>query len=305
MRSQLMKLYNDQLVLDPTHTDDPNEFLWFYTDRKELVGFPKTVSTEERGLLHTFLQRVTLSELSQSEAELRWYQLLLEDANNLPEHMKNSDYVFIFYYLNTSTDHSGALTEALRHYGSVVWTNDQEGVLIVERSTPSHAEQIALVQSTFQALAEDLSVDVHDYVTRAYTDISKAKAMFHAERERFHLFISWFQHRRSFNATDAPLIDLVKTHSHEALTHWQKSLLQNTDHELRRTIFTYLHSQMNLTKAARQLHIHRNTLQYRLDKFQEQAGPVFQHFSLTTAVYLALWLTGEAVPFVHIDEVSV
>ncbi|MGT2757371.1 PucR family transcriptional regulator [Streptococcus ovuberis] len=62
-----------------------------------------------------------------------------------------------------------------------------------------------------------------------------------------------------------------------------------THHEdLPETILCLWKTQAVLTKAAQNLYIHRNTLQYRLDRFQEQTGLSLRNMDDLAVCYLAL-----------------
>jgi DNA-binding PucR family transcriptional regulator len=49
---------------------------------------------------------------------------------------------------------------------------------------------------------------------------------------------------------------------------------------------------MNVSLAAKKLYLHRNTLQYRVDKFIEKTGIDIKHFGNAVSIYLALMIDG-------------
>lgn len=61
------------------------------------------------------------------------------------------------------------------------------------------------------------------------------------------------------------------------------------DRELIKTIQVFLKNNMNMSQTAKELHLHRNSLQYRLDKFSTQTGIDVRVFyqSALTALLLA------------------
>ncbi|MET3557314.1 hypothetical protein ABID29_000423 [Streptococcus rupicaprae] len=99
---------------------------------------------------------------------------------------------------------------------------------------------------------------------------------------------------------------LLRTARHEQVTSFSQLLLSNqrqketsklyqflarliTHHEdLAETILSLWSTQAVLTKTAQNLYIHRNTLQYRLDKFQEQTGLSLRNMDDLAVCYLAL-----------------
>ncbi|MDM5197669.1 helix-turn-helix domain-containing protein [Fictibacillus enclensis] len=60
------------------------------------------------------------------------------------------------------------------------------------------------------------------------------------------------------------------------------------DRDLIHSIKIFLECNMNLSMAAKKLYIHRNSLQYRVDKFIEKTGIDVKQFKQAVAVYHAL-----------------
>jgi len=67
-----------------------------------------------------------------------------------------------------------------------------------------------------------------------------------------------------------------------------KKWLNNFDVELVNTITKYIEFDMSINKTANELYIHRNTLNYRLDKFYNLTGLNVRTFKGSLAVYLIL-----------------
>ena len=64
-------------------------------------------------------------------------------------------------------------------------------------------------------------------------------------------------------------------------------VLFSEDEELRKTIKTYLEYQSNTSQTAKALFMHRNSVQYRIDKFIEKIGIDIKTFQGALTVYLA------------------
>ncbi len=62
------------------------------------------------------------------------------------------------------------------------------------------------------------------------------------------------------------------------------------EEELLKTIQVFLESNSNTTLAAKKMFMHRNSLQYRVDKFIEKTGIDVKKFDGALAVYLCLIL---------------
>jgi carbohydrate diacid regulator len=66
--------------------------------------------------------------------------------------------------------------------------------------------------------------------------------------------------------------------------------LSSLSSELRMTLKTFFDNNLNISKSAQALYIHRNTLIYRLDKIMEISGRDPRRFSDAWALALAFWL---------------
>src|SRR5699024_9179713 len=67
------------------------------------------------------------------------------------------------------------------------------------------------------------------------------------------------------------------------------SILQRfrSDEEMLQTLETFLQCNMNVSEAAKQLYMHRNSLQYRIDKFVGETNIHIQEFDQAFVVQLA------------------
>ena len=69
-----------------------------------------------------------------------------------------------------------------------------------------------------------------------------------------------------------------------------KLFYKNTsnDEETLKMIETFVQCNSNISETAKVLHMHRNSLQYRLDRFFEKTGIDVRKFHHAMTVYLAL-----------------
>lgn len=81
---------------------------------------------------------------------------------------------------------------------------------------------------------------------------------------------------------------LVSSSPKQKKDYADKVLYELADEELSETLEHFLEANLNLTKTAEQLKVHRNTVIYRLDKIQEKIGRDPRIFSDAVELYLAL-----------------
>ncbi len=89
---------------------------------------------------------------------------------------------------------------------------------------------------------------------------------------------------------DAMPYILISEADPETTTNLINTVLGDTydNDELLKTIETFLACSLNVSITAKELYLHRNSLQYRLDKFTEQTGIDIREFRQAVTVYLAL-----------------
>lgn len=83
------------------------------------------------------------------------------------------------------------------------------------------------------------------------------------------------------------LIETLSSKEQQQLSQW---ILKEftTDQEALDTIQMFIECNLNVSETAKKLYIHRNSLQYRLDKFHESTGIDIKQFDKAFTVYLAI-----------------
>jgi carbohydrate diacid regulator len=102
--------------------------------------------------------------------------------------------------------------------------------------------------------------------------------------------------RHVFQASEFRVQDLLLTASYSSRERFLQALLHPLKNEadwedLRRTILAWCESGYNLVSASRNMHIHKNTLLYRLSKIERISGQSLREdYRHAFAVYLACLL---------------
>ena len=94
---------------------------------------------------------------------------------------------------------------------------------------------------------------------------------------------------------DSHLERLVFNISSEAYTSFYKDNLQalvrqKDGDELLRVILVWCETKFNATESSQRLHIHKNTLSYRINRIQKISGLDLKNFKEATALYIAVTL---------------
>ncbi|WP_096440254.1 PucR family transcriptional regulator [Alteribacter populi] len=251
------------------------------------------LSQDEKHLLCTLFTPIEEQAiLPTTKTEQIWTRMLIYKQKPVKSPVPLPVRFIHFHVKGNLTDLDG-FAEAMHSLFSstegLLWKNKEEGVLI--QLMDADFEEEAFDESVLDALISDFYVELSIYIGSSQQESSKLA-------ERYEMETETFQTARSFSPSQTIFYE------HEVLTHWflstldekvksrLKSLLQpvKNDRELQQSIRTYLQCNMNTTMASKKMFVHRNTLQYRVDKFIEKTTVDIKQFPNAVVAYLTLIL---------------
>jgi hypothetical protein len=294
MLENLMQHYKEAMTI--TYNPNDTRFKWFRTEIGQIFGILKTTLAEkELELLTSLFQPVELlNEDHFTVSQRRWFDYLFTESKN-GETPLPSDHVtlrFYYFYLKQPIEDKQNFEEAVQgiiNSELVIWLSCSHGIIIEEKPT------ITFEVETLKDLSDTLTTD---FYVEPYFYIGQLQKNDNALRDKFSLEQSCFQTlHRSANREKAltfyeglPLLimkspssakrDILSNHLVEAIE----------DKELLYTIEAFLQSNLNASSTAKRLFIHRNSLQYRLEKLLEKTGLDIRTFSNAAFIFLAIML---------------
>lgn len=286
MIAKLKQIYHGHCIQAPSETNHPEKYFWVRAQGRQL-GIEKSIlSDQEKQLLKMFFTVEEERKKHLSRNQKRWYDALFSDYSTpAPCH----PFRFVHFYLQREEYNEEAFSEACESLflekPVILWRTAQEGVLI---ETNDHQRP-----ESYEALAETLTgdflIDVFLYVGIKYNHQKNPKQLFIQETEAFTLSRKLARNRVLYHAQQLPLFMLHRLDARER-TGLFYGLLDDVedDRDLLKSVQTYLETGMNVTTAARELFIHRNSMQYRVEKFIEKTGIDIKKFEQAVTVYLAL-----------------
>lgn len=96
-------------------------------------------------------------------------------------------------------------------------------------------------------------------------------------KPEIYCFKNMFLEKAIFNLSDEYSYELKEEY---------KDIFKGFNHELIHTLEEILRCDLSLTKAAKNLYIHRNTLMYRIDKIKKETGFDIRNFKEATFLYI-------------------
>ncbi|QTM98602.1 hypothetical protein ERJ70_04395 [Sediminibacillus dalangtanensis] len=294
MINKLRAVFPGLIEYRPEEQPDIDAYRWFTTDKNEIVGIPEKELTEkDLLLLEAFLQSYHFRHAPLNQQELAWTELLLHGtpSDQVPE-IKGDAYRFIYFHLSESTIEPAAFREAIAgfypEFVPIVWISANQGVIVEQGREPDDGK-ISYGQIT-DLLMSDFYMKVHLFIGPSFSDLVHA-------RKRFQKGAEWFETVRRYTKSSVlSFIDavpyLILSQSSVRNEEIVSAVFQDTleEKELLATIQTFLECNSNATMAAKELYMHRNSLQYRVDKFIEKTGIDVKQFKGALTVYLALMI---------------
>lgn len=292
MIERLQQLYQHHMVTDPTAVSAPEQYVWFQTE-KGPIGIRKSVLSEkERALLELLLTPYLPTQHLNPEQAF-WHGLLFSGKmTTSPSDQKKIPFRLIHFYVKDPAIDADSFSEAVDGLFPsetvVLWETKQEGVIIApEEST---ADNTISYENLVEAVTGDFYTDLLLYVGRKQNRLGMAHSQFSRETSFFHICRHHFPTESVFHHDEQIPFLFLYGPREDIRDELFGELLGDVeeDKELLNSIYQYLACDMNVTTAAKKLFIHRNSLQYRVDKFVEKTGLDVKSFPQAVTVYLAL-----------------
>ncbi|MEK3855636.1 PucR family transcriptional regulator [Cytobacillus sp. FSL H8-0458] len=285
-----------QLQLKKPDLSFNSDMYWFHHEESgQWLGIPaQEVSADSLMVLKTLFEFHD-SSIHLSPAAQAWFQYLFSNGNH-PSFAKDVPYRLVQFKMSEGEWIREDMEAAFRGFFekdiTILWNGEATGV-IIEEDNDSLAEEDFLAVSN--ALESDFFVKTAFYIgipNRAGTQLHN---LFKEEQLLFEQASSLLPAERVLNFEK--LFPSLVTGNLDAVI--KKSLLSRLsllveDPELLHTIKVFLQNSSNVSLTAKKLYIHRNTLQYRLDKFTEKTGIHLKDFNSALTVYLACLLIEQA-----------
>ncbi|MFC4322129.1 PucR family transcriptional regulator [Litchfieldia salsa] len=293
MLEKLKNHYKDAFVLGYT-VDLKNLYQWYVSDEGITFGLDiKKISERERSLLSTLFTPIEQRTIQMNEEQKSWFNFLFGSQDSVIINKNYQTCRFIHFQTNKPitepTDFSEALQAMFPYTINILWENDRHGIVI-----DTHFDQKEDFQVNFEEISDTITTDfyitIRFFIGQVYPFHKGLKEDFLWEKTCFNKSLQFLSKRTTFRLHEVlPYIILEELNPllKQKLT---DSVLQelHSDKELLDTVKVFLESNLNVSLAAKKLYMHRNSLQYRIDKFIEKTGIDIKHFQGAITTYLAI-----------------
>ncbi|WP_026692635.1 PucR family transcriptional regulator [Peribacillus kribbensis] len=294
MLDKLKQTFQGSFIHSPEQPPSSDN-LYIQTEGK-ILGIPKDIISEKEAALLTALfpldpkPEQNFGSLSEKD---QWRKFLTspEGQEQLP--LTSWTYVrFAFFSIQGGNPARREAEEAFwtlfQRTSIVLWNSNTEGVLI-EPLSAEHLKKNEM-EPVLSAIESDFFIrlklfissfyEIDNCLPEAYAFMNHCRAIGerYSPSHKLQTVSSVFPFLMSTGLDDASLSRLAEHLLGETLK----------DEELISTIKTYIECSSNASLAAKKLFMHRNSLQYRIDKFIEKTGLDIRTFEDALTVYLLI-----------------
>ncbi|AUJ25700.1 MULTISPECIES: PucR family transcriptional regulator [Virgibacillus] len=291
MNERLKKIFPNLIVEPKDASPTSTVYKWFLLQNGTKVGIPKQDLTDKDiHLLATFLTPYRADLPHPTKKEIRWQSIVQQSIEHVPTEPLTS-YRFVYFSMKEKQIEPLMFKESVQtlfnYEIAILWKNRNEGVFIEEKMG-AQDESIPYEQ-IIDVLMNDLSVNIRFLVGPYLNSYQQASDQY------MHILAyakTAFKYapKAVLKYQEALPYILLEQTDDKFQHHLSEVALQEfaTDKDFLQTIRTFLQCNLNISVTAKKLYMHRNSLQYRIDKFIEKTGIDLRQFHEAVTVYFAL-----------------
>ncbi|EOO16476.1 MULTISPECIES: PucR family transcriptional regulator [Bacillus cereus group] len=280
MIQQLKRYYDKDIKINEAILSE--DFSWFLIDGNR-VGIRKSrLHQRECQLLSSLLTPLYTDTCFETEKEKYWHEALYQSKDIQITSVRFLHF-FTTHPIVERDEFHNALQSILDFDTPTIWETSQTGVLILAENISEYRLQTAL-----DTLETDFFISLSFFVGRHYTQTNQISHLYQWEQNLFSFLSPYLSKKITYIEQLLPyqlMISLPKE-KREKYTHHLLAQV-SSDKELIESVKVFFQCNLNVSLAAKQLYLHRNTLQYRIDKFIEKTGLNIKTFEGAVAVYMA------------------
>ncbi|MCG3088072.1 PucR family transcriptional regulator [Sporosarcina cyprini] len=291
MLAKLMTLFTSmELRAEKPSAVHSSKYVFEYGDQWMVVD-KKEVSSREYALLSSILQEVP-SPIGNTLAD-KWIQFL-KGQGDVPI-QAGTDIRITQLFFEKPTTPLREVEEAVHAFFEdnirLLPISSQLAFLVEKVSPYIQTDEDYL--SFAAALESDFFIKTKLFIGKFHQADHTFPAFFKQEEDLFTKGLSLLPDQQILTVESifpSLLIQELPNHLHTVLRSQVVDPISH-DTELLKTVRTFFENGFNASVTAEKLHIHRNTLQYRLSKFQEKTGIAVRNFDGALIAYYASLLS--------------
>ncbi|WP_042356564.1 PucR family transcriptional regulator [Bacillus rubiinfantis] len=297
MLKKIVNHYKDSSLYSGKLEHLQKDYFIFYDESENVSAaiLKSEVSQQELSLLQALYQLIE-EELPQGTSDLaqKWSEFLFQDGPVPIANPKKQDYRFIqFQFHHLETDKK-TIETALKGFFSedviIIWPSPNSGIVIEEKAEISLKDDEIL--SLSRTLESDLYVKISIFTGKFHPVSNELPTLLQTEKDLFMFALQQLHYSNVYTYERIFPIYIAYHLSDNVKKVIDRDILDvfRQDSELFLTIKMFLENNSNASLTAKKLYIHRNTLQYRIDKFTDKTGISLKDFYGSFIVFLACFI---------------
>ncbi|MFE8703512.1 PucR family transcriptional regulator [Cytobacillus sp. FJAT-54145] len=294
MLENLKHHFKDKMIYSYETSNQATHYRWFTSKEGQTFAIDTTrVTSQELELLSSLFQVTSEIKLLMNESEQFWYSYLFEQKEvNQNSYAVGHWYRCVFFRFDKELPDLHSFIDVLKEgffaEVSVIWKSLKEGIILMENPIDNKIEDTVFTDLV-EAIASDFYTNLYLYIGSPVQG-TNLKRQFTWESKAAETIKTFLPSQKVSHLPEAIpfiMIENVPDVLRRDLSVSVQNLLVE-DRELIQTIRVYLECGLNASTASKKLYIHRNTLQYRLEKFHEKTGIDVRTFKGSVAAYLSI-----------------
>lgn len=294
MFEKLLALYPGAFITEHPPLPGHVKFHIFHDESKhKWISIPDgTITQKELDLLGTMYVRAEAASENLPPLLQQWKEYLFA-GGELPSGSERENVRLIqFEFLGVNPDREELETAIKGFFPEeimILWDGSQRALAVERGETSLDERDLASMAGAFES---DFYIKTRIYIGRRITVSDTLPGQFKEERNYFEFAKKnipaegYYTFEKVFPSYVASLLPGPLA---EALNDVFSEAFKSDD-EMFTTVKGFLENGSNASLAAKKLYIHRNTLQYRVDKFADKTGVSLKDFHSAFTVYLACLL---------------
>lgn len=293
MLKKLQTIYPNSILSKQKPEDYFGRYHWFSNENEEWLGIPKEdLLDNQLNLLSSLFEYYQTGNHTFHATTIaqNWYSFLFENGS-IPTFEIGDSYRLIYFQWSSGRINFADFEDALQGFFdntiNIIWENSSKG-MIIEQKAKHPLNEIDFIAMN-ETIKTDFFIEPLFYIGKFRYLNEEFLTLTQNERALFDFASLTFKQEKVFHFEM-----LTPLHLAIHLPNILKPIIRHDilpifkeDTELYITIKNFLKNNMNASITAKSLFIHRNTLQYRLDKFAEKTGIPLKDFYSAMTVYLA------------------
>lgn len=291
MLSRLQRLFPSLITHKDIDSQSYKDYHWYMLEQGDIVGIAKEeMTSKDNALLSTFLTPYNVQLPQPTKQEKSWLNLIQTNGTSA-KNQNDNVYRFVYFSIQKDRIDPGSFKNAIetifQQEVPILWINEHSGI-IVEEMSQSKEENLSY-EEIIDTLMSDLYVKISFFVGSILKDYKHIKFHYDTILKGAKLAAKYSQKPVHSYIDIVPYLYIEEMDA-EKRRQISQIVLKETidDPEMSETMETFMSYNLNISETAKELYMHRNSLQYRLDKFHEKTGLDVRKFHHAVTLYLVL-----------------